>query len=431
MRITLWISLFIFVLSDSGLFFLYLLRAEFYVETEIVPAALGELYPVASNTLAITALIPEHQAVKITFSGNSACTSWEVESNGKPKVIINGTSPILPLQTGTYDYILIPQNCSITSPAIDAVRLNLLFSPKSSFGAQNISIDQIQLNRANIPVLMEPPQSFARWVPDVKSRTSAEAQAAKQILLDSGFDASASTREQIAFIASFVREHMPSGNPAERLNTLSPYKLFTEAKAGRAFCFCRQWSLAYGYLANAVGIPSRNMFTGGAMGTVDLGSHAFSESYVAAEARWACVDPTNAISYLQDYQGNLMSGADVYMAALSDNLDGIQARMIGKDPTLKPFRDVSNDIVSFMHRENFLIYIGSYDGRYQIDAINATRADKLWRFIAPPQQYFGYTPFTSYHWLRPLCFFTTLVSGLAFALTMLVMFSRRRQGGLK
>jgi len=64
--------------------------------------------------------------------------------------------------------------------------------------------------------------------------------------------------------------------------------------------------------------------------------------------------------------------------------------------------------------------------------INVTSyADKHWRFIAQPQQYFGYSPFTSYHWLRPLCFFTALISGLLFTLTMLVMFSRRRQGGLK
>lgn len=164
------------------------------------------------------------------------------------------------------------------------------------------------------------------------------------------------------------------------------------------------------------------------MGTVDLGSHAFSESYVADEARWTFVDPTNEISYLQDDQGRLMSGAGVYMAALSNNLDGIQARMIGTNTALKPFRDVSEGIVSFMHRENVLIYIGSYDGRYQIDTHNLTRyAEKLWRFIAQPQQYFGYTPFTSYHWLRPFSFFMALISGLAFTLSMLILFSRRRK----
>jgi len=161
------------------------------------------------------------------------------------------------------------------------------------------------------------------------------------------------------------------------------------------------------------------------MGTVALGSHAFSESYLADEGRWAYVDPTNEIAYLHDRGGNVLSGADVYMAAISDNLDGIQARMIGTAVSMKPFRDVSAGIVSFMHRENFIIYIGGYDGRYQMDVPNLTRyAYKIWRFIAQPQQYFGYTPFTSYHWLRPLSFFTALVSGAIFALSMLVVIRR-------
>jgi|GEM_PF-3218221 len=414
--------------------FLYIMRAELYAKTEIVPAAWGDVYPVAAHTLAIVALTPQPHAVKITFNGPQRCTRWKVEVNGVPIVPIESSSPIIPLQTGHHDYTLIPQNCTITSPAIDAVRLNLFFSPKESFGVQNVSIDQIQLNSSNIPVLMEPPQSFDRWVPDIKSRTSAEAQAAQQVLMDAGLDIRAPVREQIAFIATFVREGMPPGTPAERLNTLTPYKLFTEAKAGRAKSFCRQWSLNYGYFANAVGIPTRNMFTGGAMGTIDLGSHAFSESFVMDEGRWAYVDPTNAIAYLQNSKGQLMSGADVYMAAVTDNLDGIKARMIAtsSDMPLTDFREISADVVAFMHRENFLIYIGGFDGRYQIDDPGLTRyAYKIWRFIAQPQQYFGYTPFTSYHWLRPLSFFTALISGLVFAVSMLTLFTRRSPGGIK
>lgn len=424
----------LWIASSSGFFYLYQARADLYAQTEIVPSSLGELYPVSASTLAIVALTPAPHAVKITFNGNSRCTDWAVEINGKAQPSIKGTSPVLALQTGTYDYTLTPLNCSIKSPAIDAVRMNLFFAPKENFGVQNVSIDQIQLNLANLPVLMEVPQSFSRWVPDVEARTGREAQAAKQTLRDAGFDATAPLREQINFIATFVRDHMPDGTPAERLNTLSPYTVFTEADAGRAKCFCRQWSLAYGYFANAVGIPTRNLFTGGAMGTVDLGSHAFSESYVADEARWAYVDPTNNISYLQNTHGQLLSGADVYMAAINNTLDGIQARMIATkaEAPLRVFRDVSTDVVAFMHRENFLIYIGAFDGRYQLNAPNMTQyAYKLWRFIAQPQQYFGYTAFTSYHWLRPLSFFIALISGLAFALSILAIFSKRRQGGLK
>jgi len=426
MRIIFWLSLVVFVVSTSLFAGLYLKRAAFYAQTEIVPASLGALYPVASNTLVITKLTPEPKAVKIDFNGNPGCRAWTIEIDGAPGGRLNGENPSLPLKSGPHDYALFPQDCTISSPAIEAVRLNMFFGAKETFGVQNISIDQIQLNSANLPVLMEPPEDFSRWVPDIESRTGPEAQFARQTLLDAGYDNTWPVRDRIAFIASLVRERMPGGTPDERLNSLTPFALFTEAQAGRAENFCRQWSLSYGYFANAVGIPTRNLFTGGAMGTVDLGSHAFSESYLADEARWVYVDPTNEIAFLQDRKGRLLSGADVYMAAISDNLDGLQARMTGPTVVMKPFREVSEGVVSFMHRENFLIYIGGFDGRYQMDAPNLMRYPyKIWRFIAQPQQYFGYTPFTSYFWLRPLSFFTALGSATLFALSALFLFRKK------
>lgn len=430
MRYVFWITLSLFIISASGLGVLYAKRSRLYAKTEIVPASLGELYPVAPKTLAITALTPKPQALEISLSGNPNCTDWAVKVNGKPSLSITGANPTLPLQIGTHDYVLIPRNCEIRSPKIDAVSLNVFFSPKKTFGVQNVSIDQIQLNSANIPVLMEPQRNFSRWVPNVKIHSKSEAQAAKQALMDAGFNPTTSVREKIVFIASFVRNRMPSGTPAERLNTLTPYTVFTEAEAGRARSFCRQWSLAYGYFANVVGIPTRNLFTGGAMGDVDLGSHAFSESYIPTEGRWAYVDPTNDIAYVQNRKGHILSGADVYMAAVSNNIDGMQVRMISTDAEkpLQSFRNVAPGIVPFMHRENFLIYIGSFDGRYQMDAPNISRyAFKLWRFVAQPQQYFGYTLFTSYHWLRALCFYMALVSGGLFTLSMLILIGRKTQ----
>ncbi len=82
-----------------------------------------------------------------------------------------------------------------------------------------------------------------------------------------------------------------------------------------------------------------------------------------------------------------------------------------------------------MHRENFLIYIGAHDGRYQSGLTGPRRyLTKLYRFIFEPQQYFGYTHFTSFYWLRGLSFFLGLIFGLgalAIYLTRLAHASRR------
>ncbi len=50
---------------------------------------------------------------------------------------------------------------------------------------------------------------------------------------------------------------------------------------------------------------------------VDMGSHAFSESYVPEEARWAYVDPTNGIALVTNGDGEVLNGAAIYMARLA------------------------------------------------------------------------------------------------------------------
>ena len=416
-----------FLVFSGSFYALYAFRADVYATTEITPATLGELYPQSQDAIAITGLHPRPHAVQLIFNGLEGCDRWHVRVDHADANTLQGASPVLPLGFGPHDYELTPLNCRTQDKSPQTIGLNFYFAPKETFGAQNVSIDQIQLNSSTIPVWMETPQSLSRWVPDVSARAIQETQSARQVLLDAGFHQDWSTREKIAFIATYIRDQMPGGTPAERLNTLTPFHLFREARAGRAKSFCRQWSLTYGFFANAVDIPTRNVFTGGAMGQVDLGSHAFSESYVAEESVWALVDPTDEIAYIQSPQGRLMSGADLYMAAINDNTRNLTARVTGSKRQFVPFPTVSKDLLSFLSRESFLIYIGAYDGRYQLDAKGLKRyPEKIWRFIAQPQQYFGYTPFTSYHWLRPLSFFGAVLSGLSIVLVVLVRWRTRR-----
>ncbi len=249
------------------------------------------------------------------------------------------------------------------------------------------------------------------------------------MLAAEGYDPEATTREKIEFLAAFVRRHMPSGSPPAYLNTISPWQVFLKGDLDGAGNFCRQWSLTYGYLANLVGVPSRNLFTGGAMEQVDMGSHAFSESYIREEARWAYVDPTNDIAYVTNPDGEVLTGADLYMAIVSGSDGALVARTFDEDGRTvdRPFAAVGKGVRHFMHRDNFVIYIGSQDGRYQLRGSGPTRyAQMLYRFLFQPQQYFGYTYFVSYPWVRAATFFTCLALTAAAFFFGLAGFLRRR-----
>lgn len=419
------LSLAIALISGIGFLCLYLFRADLYAVTEVTPATLGELYPISVTALSITGFeqrTPGH--VFVEMANAAECAQWQLYIGRETAELLSGPSPEIPLSPGRRHYELRPIGCAISEPAINHVNLDIHFGPLDSQSAriQELTIEQVQINAANIPILMGPSSGFKRWVPDVSAFSKAQALEAQTLLDDAGYDPKASTREKIFFLTSFVRARMPSGSPPAYLNTITPWSVFRDASEKGVGCFCRQWSLVYGYLANVVGIPTRNLFTGGTMGTVDMGSHAFSESYIAEEARWAFVDPTNDIAYITNRRGDVMTGADIYMASVSGMDEALIARVIdGQKGRLVPFDTISDPVRYFMHRENFLIYIGSHDGRYQMDLPGLARYPaKLWRFLFQPQQYFGYTPFISYHWLRPVSFFTALGAGLFFLGTVLV-----------
>lgn len=410
---------------------LFAFRADLYALTEIAPATLGELYPVSQNALSIEAIdTSEKQKLTLRLAHNPGCNQWLVSSTNSEPVMTTATNPTLTLLPGIQDYVVVPKDCVISAPAIDAIRLNIHFGLAESFTVQNIATDQVQINSANIPIIMDTPVLFERWVPDVKSFSAQEYQRALKILINEGYDSAWSTRRKIEFIATLVRQKMIGGAPPEYLNTLSPLSVFDEASTGKAGVFCRQWSLGYGYLANVAGIPTRNMFTGGAMNTVDMGSHAFSESYIEEEARWAYVDPTNDIAYVTNAKNEILSGADIYMASITANDQGLTAHTLADGNIANvPYIQASQNVRYFMHRENFLIYIGGYDGRYQMDGQGISKyVQKLYRFLFQPQQYFGLMHFTSYPGLRAASFFLALFFGiLSFAMALKVSFSTKHR----
>lgn len=413
-----FLSLLLWLIFSGCFVGLYIFRAELYAITEIAPASLAELYPISPNTLAIRAFgTSQKQKLTLELVNAEGCTQWRVSSKGSRTENVVGANPTFLLLPGVHSYMISPQNCQIAAPDVDAIRINVFFGSAESFTVQNLSDDQVQINGVNVPILMDAPSPFQRWVPSTDTMDPNEGNRAAQILTDAGFDPMWPTLRKIEFLVTLIREKMKGGAPPAHLNAMSPLSIFEESSTGKAGVFCRQWSLSYGYLANIAGVPTRNLFTGGAMNTVDMGSHAFSESYIEEEGRWAYVDPTNNIAYVTNSADGVLSGAEIYMASISSNERGLFAHHLsGGRISIVPYEQVSRDVRYFMHRENFLIYIGSYDGRYQMDGRGVGKYfKKLYRFLFQPQQYFGTVSFVSYHWLRAATFFLALTFGVVFA----------------
>ena len=418
-----FVFLFIAALSAILFFSLYQFRGDLYEWTEVEPATMAELYPVAGDAAAIIGIIPVVPGkVEVKLKNLDGCRGWKVSSSRGGVQREGGDQPVVSLRSGVDNYILEPLDCKIQKPQIDAIRLNIYFGTADTVAHLGISRDQIQLNEANLPWLKTSPVDFNKWTPRKNAYKNEDNQAALIALKEAGLDFEASTEEKIRFLVRFILERMPSGAPPAYLYQLSPWAVLQEAESKDVRYYCFQWSLVYAYLANLVGIPTRNLFTGGADRHIDLGSHAFSESYISEEARWVFVDPASRIVFVETPNGNRLSGAEVYSAIVSRNTSSLVAHVLsGGIIEPRSFDEVSGGINTFIHRENFLIYVGSLDSRYQFTDTGIAKAFRqLRRFLFQPQQYLGYTHFVSYHWLRRLSFFSTFFFGCGAVLLFVI-----------
>ncbi|HCS71166.1 MAG TPA: hypothetical protein DIW51_14485, partial [Rhodospirillaceae bacterium] len=86
--------------------------------------------------------------------------------------------------------------------------------------------------------------------------------------------------------------------------------------------FCRQRALMKAFLLNVAGVPTRLVWSGRTIDGVLMSSHAFTESFVAEQGRWAYSDLSHNIDYLTGPDGGVLNAADMLFlissGALSD-----------------------------------------------------------------------------------------------------------------
>lgn len=410
---------------------LYLFRAELYAQTEVVHAKLVDLYPVSEMTVSVNSFSqPQSGQLLLNLANTDTCTRWYIETLDQPSSFRRDSAPLIHLSEGVWTYRLKPEDCEITEPARTAIEVNISYGSLDAPAAAIQALDRetIQINRMNVPRAATSSWSVNEWIPETARFHSKYDTQAVGFLKENGYDETAPLRERIAFLASLVRKMMPDGSPPAYLNSLHPYDVLREAKDKGVGCFCRQWALVYVYLANIANMPSRLVFTGGADPVVDLGSHAFAETYVADEATWAYVDPTNDIALVTNNSDTLLNGVEIYNAITSGTTAGLTAlTLAGETPqSIVSFRDVEGPVRHFMHRNNYLIFFGRFDGRYQMDPPGLPYyMAKLDRFLFQPQQYYGHVGFESYHWIRRTAFFGMIGFAAILVGSVLLFFARR------
>jgi hypothetical protein len=97
---------------------------------------------------------------------------------------------------------------------------------------------------------------------------------------------------------------------------MTPLQQYLGALKGEVKLWCHNNAEIYVFFANAIGIPTRKVSVGGEFDACSLSGHAFAESYIKEQNRWAYVDVTSANILVRNTEGLYLNTLDLFYLTL-------------------------------------------------------------------------------------------------------------------
>lgn len=406
--------LLIFFASSLGSVWVFVNRADL-AELEWQSASHGDVYGLPSPGPRMNGFSYANQQLTIEIENVGACTGWHVSGPDGLNLSLQSRHPTFPIVKGQHEYVITPTGCS-TPPVVENLKFELLMAPRETVTSDIVEEDVVRLMSMPLVLSDRPGPDFDRWAPPAEDFGEADVQRARDFLATHGITDAMSSLEKVARISHALSSTLPSGNPPEYLNRMSPMGILDEALSGRAKVFCRQRSLTQVFISNVAGVPSRMVWSGPVVNGVMISSHGFMESYIAEQSRWAYSDISHSISYMTDRNGHVLNAADVLSVISNHAGQGLTA-WSSKQPTPAPMPwvDVERYLEPWYNKNTTLTFWSGHDRAIQqIDLPFFKRMKyRVQRYLFEPSLYFGYQHSYNLHWLRGTLILISLLSGLA------------------
>lgn len=411
------------VLSGLAAALIFLFRGDL-LWLEYQGATLGDVYGIPPSLGArITGFDNDGGQLTIFLEQEGDCRKWLVENSRQPPRIVTGDDPIVALVEGRHHYRVTPQACA-TGLLNGPLEFDIAYQANGDIGGGRKG-DLINLFETPLKVAVRPGPRLARWIPPVDDYPADEVARARAFLAGIGVTDKMTAEEKLRTVSQGLLARIKSGQPPATLDSMTPMQVVDTAVSGGIPLFCRQRALMKAFLLNVAGVPTRIVWTGRSIDGVLMSSHAFTESYMADQGRWAYSDLSHGIPYLTDGRGRVLNAVDMLFLFSSGATDGAGvdwSARIGGPP--EPGGEVLKSLAGVFTRNAILQYWGAHD-RF-VQQINPPFLTKLkYRFVHylfEPTVYLGLQRGYAFHWLRG----ATILATLFCALMSVIIAWRRR-----
>ena len=324
------------IIWGAGLLVLLLLALNVYVflerewESSFYPTSYATLYyPLDIPTIRSWTVV-DRDHLQLNLACTRSITEWQVLSDGAEPQKATGMTPSFRIDTTfsvPHTYRLVP----VPAHACQPIEITTRFYSKEFYGSLGMKHTDVYIVRANVPCGEFDQLPLADWI-DTYAYVGEKGLTETDRLLreEAGIGQDDPTFTRMEKVTRFLRIKLINarGVPKDDERWMNPWDLYNDMVYGTGKGWCTQHAQLYVYWANRAGIPTRFVFGARTQdNTIVYTGHAFAESFIREQNRWAFVDLSHANIYITDKNGLVLNTAELFHLNQHNAFDSTTARV--------------------------------------------------------------------------------------------------------
>lgn len=324
------------IIWGAGLLVLLLLALNVYVfferewESSFYPTSYATLYyPLDIPTIRSWTVV-DRDHLQLNLACTRSIAEWQVLSDSAEPQKATGMTPSFCIDTTfsvPHTYRLVP----VPAHACQPIEITTRFYSKEFYGSLGMKHTDVYIVRANVPCGEFDQLPLADWI-DTYTYVGEKGLTETDRLLreEAGIGQDDPTFTRMEKVARFLRIKLINarGVPKDDERWMNPWDLYNDMVYGTGKGWCTQHAQLYVYWANRAGIPTRFVFGARTQdNTIVYTGHAFAESFIREQNRWAFVDLSHANIYITDKNGLVLNTAELFHLNQHNAFDSTTARV--------------------------------------------------------------------------------------------------------
>jgi len=329
-------------------------------ESSFYPTTYATLYYPLDVPTIRTWKVEERDRIRLEIACTHEVRQWTILTEGGNPQTGLGMNPSFRIDT-TFStprsYRLIPDPVDACQP----IEITLRYYPEEFYASLGMQRTDVYIVRSNVPCGEFEQVSVDYWVDDYAYVGEEGLLEADRILQEEvGMRKDESTFERMEKLTRYLRIKLKDarGVPKDDERWMNPWMLYNEMAGGTGKGWCTQHAQVWVFWANRAGIPTRFVF--GARtedNTIVYTGHAWGESFIKEQNKWAFVDLSHSQIYITDKNGDVLNSAQLFHLNQHNAFDSTFARVyvdwewqdlldtLATDTTVTVPFALSNDVV--------------------------------------------------------------------------------------